>query len=250
MQSMAELGFVVVQIDGMGTSNRSKAFHDVAWKNLADAGFPDRILWPQAVAAKYPWYGISRIGIYGTSAGGQSALGGLVFHPEFYKAGVASCGCHGNRMGKIWWNEQWMGWPIGPEYIAYSNTENAYRLQGDLLLRVDEIDTDVDPSSTLLMVKALIQNKETFDLLVIPGANRGNGGPYGDHKRYDFFVHHLLGVEPTDWNRNPGIKELFAALAPAEAADIDEAASFFADQSYGEANADGRVEVPMGSGSD
>jgi len=230
MQSMAELGFIVVQIDGMGTSNRSKAFHDVAWKNLADAGFPDRILWHKAVAARYPWYDINRVGIYGTSAGGQSTLGGLLFHPEFYKAGVASCGCHDNRMDKIWWNEQWMGWPIGPEYIACSNTENAYRLQGNLMLLVGEMDTNVDPSSTMQVVNALIKNKKTFDLLVIPGANHGNGGPYGDRKRFDFFVHHLLGVEPPDWNQNPGMTELFAALWPPDASDIDEAASFFPDE--------------------
>ena len=92
MQAQAELGFIVVQIDGMGTSNRSKAFHDVAWKNLGDAGFPDRILWHKAVAAKYPSYDITRVGIYGRSAGGQNALGALLFHPEFYKAAVSAAG--------------------------------------------------------------------------------------------------------------------------------------------------------------
>ncbi len=118
LQALAELGFIVVQIDGMGTSNRSKAFHDVAWKNLGDAGFPDRILWHQAVAARYPYYDISRVGIYGTSAGGQNALGGALFHPDFYKVVVTNSGCHDNRMDKIWWNEQWMGWPLGPQYSA------------------------------------------------------------------------------------------------------------------------------------
>jgi dipeptidyl aminopeptidase/acylaminoacyl peptidase len=231
MQAMAELGFIVVQIDGMGTSNRSKAFHDVAWKNLADAGFPDRILWHEAVAAKYPWYDIIRVGIYGTSAGGQSALGALLFHPEFYRAAVASCGCHDNRMDKIWWNEQWMGWPLGPEYAACSNTENAHKLQGELMLLVGEMDTNVDPSSTLQVVNALIKNKKTFDLLVIPGANHGNGGAYGDRKRYDFFVHHLLGVEPPDWNRNPKLAELLESWIPRDPLeDIDEAASFFNDE--------------------
>jgi dipeptidyl aminopeptidase/acylaminoacyl peptidase len=228
MQSMAELGFVVVQIDGMGTSNRSKAFHDVAWKNLADAGFPDRILWHKAVAAKYPWYDITRVGIYGTSAGGQNALGGLLFHPEFYKAGVASCGCHDNRMDKIWWNEQWMGWPLGPEYVACSNMENASKLQGHLMLFVGEMDTNVDPSSTMQVVNALIKENKAFDLLVIPGANHTNGGAYGDRKRYDFFVHHLLGVEPPDWNHNPRVADLLDSLYPTEPGDeIDEAASFF-----------------------
>jgi len=199
MQAQADLGFIVVQIDGMGTSNRSKAFHDVAWKNLGDAGFPDRILWHKAVAAKYGSYDITRVGIYGTSAGGQSSLGALLFHPEFYKAAVSAAGCHDNRMDKIWWNEQWMGWPIGPEYGASSNVDNAYRLQGDVLLVVGELDTNVDPSSTMQVVNQLIKHNKPFDLLVIPGAGHGPGGAYGEHKRYDFFVQHLLGLTPPAW---------------------------------------------------
>jgi dipeptidyl aminopeptidase/acylaminoacyl peptidase len=201
MMSLAELGFIVVQVDGMGTSNRSKAFHDVCWKNLADAGFPDRILWHQAVAAKYSSYDISRVGIYGTSAGGQSAMGALLFHPEFYKVAVASCGCHDNRMDKIWWNEQWMGWPLGPEYAAASNVDNAWRLRGKLLLFVGELDTNVDPSSTMQVVNALIKANKTFGLLVLPGQNHSGGGDYGERVRRDFFVHNLLGIEPPDWNK-------------------------------------------------
>src|SRR5690606_27885142 len=114
MVAQAEIGFITVMIDGMGTSNRSKAFHDVAWKNLGDAGFPDRSLWHKAVAAKYPYYDIDRVGIYGGSAGGQNAMGALLFHGDFYDAAVADNGCHDNRMDKIWWNELWMSWPIGP----------------------------------------------------------------------------------------------------------------------------------------
>ncbi|MGH9851784.1 MAG: DPP IV N-terminal domain-containing protein, partial [Blastocatellia bacterium] len=201
MQSLAELGFIVVQIDGMGTANRSKAFHDVAWKNLGDAGFPDRILWHKAVAAKYPYYDISRVGIYGNSAGGQNSLGGMLFHPEFYKVCVSSCGCHDNRMDKIWWNEQWMGWPLGPQYAAASNVDNAHKLQGKLLLVVGEMDTNVDPASTMQVVNALIKADKMFDLLVIPGGGHGPGGVYGEKKRNDFFVHHLLGVEPPNWNK-------------------------------------------------
>ncbi len=201
MMSLAELGFIVVQIDGMGTSNRSKAFHDVCYKNLADAGLPDRILWHKAAAAKYPSYDISRVGIYGTSAGGQSALGALLFHPEFYKAAVASCGCHDNRMDKIDWNEQWMGWPVGPEYAASSNVDNAWRLRGKLLLYVGELDTNVDPSSTLQVVNALIKADKDFEMLVLPGENHTSGGVYGERKRFDFFVKNLLGVEPPAWNR-------------------------------------------------
>ena len=199
MQSLAELGFIVVQIDGMGTSNRSKAFHDVAWRNLGDAGFPDRILWHKAVAAKYPYYDISRVGIYGTSAGGQNSMGALLFHPEFYKVAVSAAGCHDNRMDKIWWNEQWMG-ELGPHYAASSNVDNAGKLEGKLLLVVGEMDTNVDPASTYQVVNALIKANKAFDLLVIPGAGHTSGGPYGERKRNDFFVHNLLGVEPPDRN--------------------------------------------------
>ena len=110
-------------------------------------------------------------------------------------------------MDKIRWNEQWMGWPVGPQYSASSNVDNAYRLQGDLLLVVGELDTNVDPSSTMQVVNQLIRHNKNFDLLVVPGANhpagRGNDptAPYGDHKRFDFFVQRLLGVTPPSWNR-------------------------------------------------
>jgi dipeptidyl aminopeptidase/acylaminoacyl peptidase len=206
MRAQAELGFIVSQIDGMGTSNRSKAFHDVAWHNIGDAGFPDRKLWHKAVAAKYPGYDISRVGIYGGSAGGQNAMGALLFHSEFYKVAVSFAGCHDNRMDKIWWNEQWMGWPLGPWYDSSSNVVNAGRLQGKLLLVVGELDTNVDPSSTLQVANALIKANKVFDMLVIPGEdhNAGRGGPtgpYGERKQWDFFVHQLMGVEPPERNR-------------------------------------------------
>jgi len=200
-QALAELGFIVVHIDGMGTSNRSKAFHDVAFQNLGDAGFPDRILWHNAAAAKYPYYDISRVGIFGTSAGGQNALGALLFHPEFYKVTVTNSGCHDNRMDKIWWNEQWMGWPVGLQYAASSNVDNAYRLQGKALIIVGELDTNVDPASSLQVVNALVKAHKHFDMLYIPGQNHGVAVLGSEHDRDDYFVHHLLGVEPPDWNR-------------------------------------------------
>jgi dipeptidyl aminopeptidase/acylaminoacyl peptidase len=205
MQAQAELGFIVVQMDGMGTSNRSKAFHDVAWQNIKDAGFPDRILWHQAFAAKNPWYDITRVGIYGGSAGGQNSMGALLFHPEFYKVAVSYAGCHDNRMDKIWWNEQWMGWPIGPQYSASSNVDNAHLLQGKLLLMVGELDTNVDPASTLQVVNALVKANKNFDLLIYPGEdhNAGRGGQYADYgerKRFDFFVRHLMGQNPPEWS--------------------------------------------------
>lgn len=200
-QGLAELGFIVVHIDGMGTNNRSKAFHDVAFKNLGDAGFPDRILWHKAVAAKYPYYDITRVGIFGTSAGGQSALGAVLFHPEFYKVAVSNSGCQDNRMDKIWWNEQWMSWPVGPQYAASSNVDNAYRLQGKLLIIAGEMDTNVDPASSLQVVNALVKAHKHFDMLYIPGQNHGVGILADEHYRDDYFVHNLLGVEPPDWNK-------------------------------------------------
>jgi dipeptidyl aminopeptidase/acylaminoacyl peptidase len=205
MRNLAELGFIVVQLDGMGTTGRSKAFHDVAWKNLGDAGFPDRIRWHQAVAARYPWYDITRVGIYGGSAGGQNAMGALLFHPDFYAVAVSFAGCHDNRMDKIWWNEQWMGWPLDRGYIESSNMESAHLLQGRLLLIWGELDTNVDPSSSMQVVNALIRADKYFDMLIIPGGDHGAGrrgptAPYGDLKRNDFFVKHLLGVEPPDRN--------------------------------------------------
>jgi len=200
-QQLTELGFIVVQIDGMGTSNRSKAFHDVCWKNIKDAGFPDRILWMQAAAKKYPYMDLDRVGIYGGSAGGQNAAAALLFHPEFYKVAVAACGCHDNRMDKIWWNEQWMGWPVGEEYAQSSNIENAWRLKGRLLLINGEMDSNVDPASTEQLVNALIKANKDFEYLFVPGAGHiSNGGIYGTRKRRDFFVRYLLGVDPPEWN--------------------------------------------------
>ena len=196
-QSYAELGFIVVQIDGMGTSNRSKAFHDVCWKNLGDSGFPDRILWMQAAAKKYPQMDISRVGIFGGSAGGQSTLRALLAFGDFYKVGVADCGCHDNRMDKVWWNELWMGWPIGPHYEEQSNVTQAHRLTGKLLLTVGELDKNVDPASTMQVVDALIKADKDFDFLIVPGAGHGVGeSPYANRRRQDFFVRHLIGVEP------------------------------------------------------
>ncbi|HEU5351405.1 MAG TPA: DPP IV N-terminal domain-containing protein [Terracidiphilus sp.] len=207
IEPLTQLGFVVSQMDGMGTNNRSRAFHDVTWKNLEDAGFPDRILWHKAAAAEFPWYDISKgVGIFGTSSGGQSSMGALLFHPDFYTVAVSNSGCHDNRMDKIWWNEQWMGWPIGPQYSASSNVDNAWRLKGKLLLIFGEMDHNVDPSSTLQVVDRLIRAHKTFDLLEVPGADHGTRGPYAYYtlrKTYDFFVRNMLGEQPPDWNADP-----------------------------------------------
>lgn len=189
---LAELGFIVVQMDGMGTSGRSKAFHDVCWKNLGDAGFADRIAWMKAAATKYPEMDLSRVGIFGGSAGGQNAMRALIAHGDFYKAAAADCGCHDNRVDKIWWNELWMSWPIGDHYLEASNVAQAHRMQGRLLLTVGECDRNVDPASTMQVVDALVRADKDFELLVIPGAGHGAGeSDYGRRRRADFFVRTL-----------------------------------------------------------
>ena len=199
VSKLVELGFIVVSIDGMGTSNRSKAFHDVCWKNLKDAGFPDRIAWMKAAGAKYKYMDLNRVGIYGWSAGGQNAMAALLFHNDFYKVAVALCGCHDNRMDKIWWNEQWMGYPIDASYSTSSNVDNAYRLKGKLLLITGELDDNVDPASTLQVVSALMKANKNFEQLYLPGKTHSLGGPFEMHKMHDFFVKNLLGQEPPEW---------------------------------------------------
>jgi len=192
LQELADRGFVVVQIDGMGTNWRSKAFHDVCWRNIVDGGFPDRILWIQAVADKYPQLDLERVGVLGGSAGGQNTVAALLTHGDFYKVGVADCGCHDNRMDKIWWNEQWMGYPVGPHYAAQSNVTLAPNLTGELFLIVGELDHNVDPASTMQVVDALVRADRDFDMLVIPGAGHGAAGTaYGRRRSMEFFSEHL-----------------------------------------------------------
>lgn len=209
MQALADMGFIVVQIDGMGTANRSKAFQDVAWKNLEDSGFPDRILWHKAAAAKFPWYDISGgVGIYGGSAGGQSTVSALLFHPDFYKVGVAFAGCYDNRMDKISWNEQWLGWPVDDSYLRASDVVNAWRLKGHLLMIFGEQDSNVDPSSSLQLVDALIKAHKDFDLLEVPGGEHTTGRStwpidYAERRQLAFFVRHLRHEPTPHWNSLP-----------------------------------------------
>ncbi|HWU70235.1 MAG TPA: S9 family peptidase, partial [Pseudoxanthomonas sp.] len=212
MQALADLGFIVVMIDGMGTANRSKKFHDVAWKNLGDSGFPDRIAWHRALAARDPSYDISRVGIYGASAGGQSALGALERHPDFYRVAVAYAGCYDNRMDKISWNEQWMGWPVDESYVRASGAANVAAVRGDLLLIVGEQDSNVDPASTAQVVNALIAAGKDFDLLNVPGGEHSVGrstGPidYVQRRQFDFFVRHLQEAATPRWNADAPVSQ-------------------------------------------
>lgn len=191
---LANRGFIVVRIDGMGTNNRGKQFHDVCWKNLADAGFPDRIAWIRNAADTYSEMDIDRVGIFGGSAGGQNAMRALIDHHDFYQVAVADCGCHDNRMDKIWWNEAWMGWPVDQSYEDSSNVAHAYRMQGNLLLIVGELDQNVDPASTMQVVDALVKASKDFEFLIVPGAGHGAAEtPYASERRWNFLVKHLIG---------------------------------------------------------
>jgi dipeptidyl aminopeptidase/acylaminoacyl peptidase len=172
----------------------------VCYKNLRDAGFPDRKAWIKAAAEKYAYMDTLRVGIYGCSAGGQESTAAVLWHGDFYKAAYSACGCHDNRMDKIWWNEQWMGWPVDSSYVRCSNVENAHLLNRPLMLVVGEKDDNVDPASTMQLVDALIRAGKDFELIVIPGARHTMGESYGDHKRFDFFVRHLLGKTPPAWD--------------------------------------------------
>jgi dipeptidyl aminopeptidase/acylaminoacyl peptidase len=193
-RAIADAGFVVAMVDGMGTNWRGKRFHDACWKNLRDSGLPDHVAWLRAAAATRPWMDFSRVGIYGGSAGGQSALRAMLDFPDVYRVCVADCGCHDNRMDKVWWNELWMGWPVDEAYERSSNVADAHRLQGRLMLVVGELDDNVDPASTLQVSAALVRAGKDHELVVIPGAGHGAAEtPYGSMKRLSFLRRHLLG---------------------------------------------------------
>ncbi len=195
--ALAQLGFITVQIDGMGTSNRSKAFHDVSHKNLGDGGFPDRILWMKAAGEKYSYFDLSRVGIHGHSAGGYDATRALLAHGDFYKVAISGAGNHDHRTDKVWWNELWMDYPVGDHYAEQSNVTNAHKLTGKLLLMHGELDTNVNPhASTMQLVNALIKANKDFDMLILPGDGHGFSGTYAKRKSWDFWTRHLLGLEP------------------------------------------------------
>jgi dipeptidyl-peptidase-4 len=146
---------------------------------------------------KHPELDLTRVGIFGTSAGGQSALGALLFHGDFYHAAASDCGCHDNRMDKIWWNEQWFGWPVGPHYAANSNVTHAAKLRGKLFLAVGELDRNVDPASTYQVAHALAKADKAFEYLVLPGGGHGVfRTPYGRKRMEDFFVRTFVPTPP------------------------------------------------------
>jgi dipeptidyl-peptidase 4 len=197
IQPIVELGFVGVMIDGMGTNWRHKAFLDVCSKNLADGGLPDRVAWLKAAGKKHPEFDMSRVGIYGGSAGGRNAFRALTHHNDMYKVAVADSGNHDDRYYHAWYAELYMGWPVGPHYAEQSNVTSAHMLKGKLLLIAGELDRTVDPAITMRVVNALVKADKDFELLIVPGGGHCPAdSPAAGRRRMDFLVRNLMGVEP------------------------------------------------------
>ena len=197
-QSLAELGFIVVQLDGLGTSGRSKEFHDHSYKNMGN-NLEDHVLGIKHLAKQYSWIDINRVGVFGHSAGGFDTGRALLAFPDFYKVGVSSSADHDFRMEKAWWPEMYQGWPVDETYEEVSNITNARNLKGKLLITHGGLDDNVNPSATFKLAEALIRADKQFDLLILPSQRHGYTGKYRKYfikKRWNYFVEHLLGVEP------------------------------------------------------
>ncbi len=195
--SLAQLGFIVVKINGMGSANRSKAFRDVSYRNLKDAGFPDRIAWMKALAKKYPYIDLDRVGITGHSAGGYASVRAMLDYPDFYKVCVSSAGNHDNRLGgSAGWAEVWMGFPENEGYNRCSNITDAHKLEGELLLMHGEIDDNVPVTTTMRLASELNKHGKKYRMLIAPNQTHELDEFYWKRARWDFFVEHLLGQEP------------------------------------------------------
>ena len=202
LQSLAELGFVVIELDAMGTPRRSKTFQDAYYGNMGDNGLPDQIAGIRQLAERHPWIDIDRVGIYGHSGGGFASTSGILRYPDFYKVAVSQAGNHDNRNYEDDWGEKYQG--LLEEYADgvtnYDNQANqlvAENLKGKLLIAHGTMDTNVPHSNTMLVVDALIAANKDFDLLLFPNRGHGFGNePYMMRRRWDYFVRHLMGAEP------------------------------------------------------
>ncbi|MBW8867651.1 MAG: DPP IV N-terminal domain-containing protein [Acidobacteria bacterium] len=201
-QALAELGFVVVEIDGMGTPWRSKKFHEAYYGNMGDNTLPDQVGAMKELAARFPWIDIDRAGIYGHSGGGYATADAMFRYPEFFKVGISEAGNHDNRVYEDDWAEKWQGLlekkPDGTtNYDNQANQLVARNLKGKLLLAHGTLDSNVPPNNTLLVVNELIKANKDFDLLMLPNRGHGFGNePYMVRRRWDYFVKNLLGAEP------------------------------------------------------
>jgi len=201
-QALAELGFVVVAIDGMGTEWRSKAFADFYYGNMGDNTIPDQIAGMRELATRYPYIDIDRAGIWGHSGGGFATASAMFRHPEFFKVGVSQAGNHDNRSYEDDWGERFQGLlrrENGRDtYESQANQLVAANLRGKLLLAHGAMDNNVPIYNTYLVVDALIKANKDFDLIVLPQQRHGFGSDnnYMMRRRWDYFVRHLLGAEP------------------------------------------------------
>ena len=197
-QALAELGFIVVTVDGMGTAGRSKEFHNVSYKNMGK-NLVDHVLALKELSKKYSWIDIEKVGIFGHSAGGYDAGHAVLEFPDFYKVAVASSADHDFRMEKDWWPEMYMGWPVDSTYHLVSNITMAGNLKGKLLITHGGIDENVNPSATFKLAEALVKANKEFDMLIFPSQHHGYTGVFSDYftkKRWNYFVEHLMGVKP------------------------------------------------------
>jgi dipeptidyl-peptidase 4 len=202
-QALAELGFIVVEIDGMGTPWRSKKFHEAYFGNMGDNTLPDQVAGMKELAGRFPWIDIDRAGIYGHSGGGYATADAMFRYPDFFKVGISESGNHDNRVYEDDWAEKWIGLletnPDGSSnYDSQANQTLAKNLKGKLLLAHGTMDNNVPPNNTLLVVDALIKANKDFDLLMLPNEPHGYGNEsnYMTRRRWDYFVKNLLGAEP------------------------------------------------------
>lgn len=198
IQPLAEFGFVVMVVDGLGTAQRSKEFRSWSYNKLGD-GVTDHVLAIRQLAEQYKWIDTTRVGIYGHSAGGYDATRAMLIFPDFYKVGVSSAADHDHRMEKAWWPEMYMGYPVGDFYHEQSNVTNAHKLKGRLLMAHGAIDENVNPSATYKMAEMFIREGIDFDMLILPSSNHSFGRQDGDYftkVRWNYFIKHLLGAEP------------------------------------------------------
>ncbi|WP_204344106.1 S9 family peptidase [Psychroserpens algicola] len=200
-QSLAELGFIVVQIDGLGTSGRSKEFREHSYKNMGN-NLEDHVLAITYLGKKFSWIDTNRVGVFGHSAGGYDTGRAMLAFPDFYKVGVASSADHDFRMEKAWWPEMYQGWPVDDSYEAVSNITNAKNLKGKLLLVHGGLDDNVNPSATFKLAEALVKADKEFDLLILPSQRHGYRDQHRKYfikKRWNYFVEHLRDETPI-WN--------------------------------------------------
>ena len=201
-QALAELGFVVVEIDGMGTPWRSKSFHDAYFARMGDNTLPDQVAGMKELASRYRFIDLDKAGVWGHSGGGFATADAMFRYPDFFKVGIAESGNHDNRVYEDDWGERYQGLLVRQggtdNYAAEANQSLAKNLKGKLLLAHGTLDDNVPPDNTTLVVDALIKANKDFDLLMLPNQAHGYGSmsSYMMRKRWDYFVKNLMGAEP------------------------------------------------------